>query len=506
MESDFELRLAPLVPDDHDLFAGDPALKLVVRDATSVELSFLDEAGAGSPSLGNRPPLVGAHVGLLIEEAGGPKNRLNTGRMSGWGEAGPFDLARGGETEEVELLVSGFARFGTLGALPTPLRYTTAAVTSSGAVWLFGGAPDPFSAAGSSTDAVLRLEDLDSGDWTFEAMTPLGRPLAQSAAVVIGPSEQEEVLVTGGRSNFVTSAGNQTYAALYNADSGEQVWASTGFSSQLRIPRSDHTVVRLSNGRVLLLGGITNSGDIESEALYESFDPNTRAFTRDSSWVAPVASVGVAGTAIGEEGALFCGGATFENIAGGYTETPSARCAIIGLDGVARAAAALPTAVSLPAMTTLLDGRVLLTGGITETVVRDGSGNGSGQTTTLAWIYDPHFDAWSPVGGLSQARAAHAIVATPSGGAVVIGGTSSGGVLFQQLGEPVDCTEVFDVSEDTWTVQRPCSAGGGGAFPAVASSPDQGAFVLAGGDADDDGGRTFGIVSLGPRLPTGQEP
>jgi hypothetical protein len=73
-----------------------------------------------------------------------------------------------------------------------------------------------------------------------------------------------------------------------------------------------------------------------------------------------------------------------------------------------------------PALGRLADGRVIVTGGYTDTT----------ETAALSTteIYDPKTNAWSPGPKLNHARGGHAAVSLASGAIVVAGGESSGAV------------------------------------------------------------------------------
>jgi hypothetical protein len=86
-------------------------------------------------------------------------------------------------------------------------------------------------------------------------------------------------------------------------------------------------------------------------------------------------------------------------------------------------------------MTTLLDGRVLVAGGIDARWV-----------TASALLYDPYTDSWSPVAPLAVARASHTATLLLDGRVLVTGGVGSDSNL-----NPLSSAELFDPATRTWS-------------------------------------------------------
>ena len=138
------------------------------------------------------------------------------------------------------------------------------------------------------------------------------------------------------------------------------------------------------------------------------------------------------------------------------------------------------------------DRMVLATGGFTG----ESTGGESQEPSDQAWMYDVASDTWRILGRLATARADHIAIPTLDERIVIVGGVATGGPL-AAIGEGVDCSEVYDPSNDTWSVGG-CSATGSGANPAVGVDALHGALVLSGADELGGGARTYGIVPFSP--------
>lgn len=205
-----------------------------------------------------------------------------------------------------------------------------------------------------------------------------------------------KVLVAGGHSG----SGYLDTAELYDPVTG--TFTATG---PLDSARASHTATLLQNGNVLIAGGWDGTNFLDSAELY---DPATGAFTATGSMS------GARGyhtaTRLQNGKVLLTGGEG----AGGSLQTAqlydptTGSFASTGDLGAARAfhAAAL-----------LQDGKVLVTGG------RDGA-----TYTNTAEIYDPAAGAFAATGAMSAARGSHTATVLPDGKVLVAAG-SDGTVL-----------------------------------------------------------------------------
>jgi hypothetical protein len=221
-----------------------------------------------------------------------------------------------------------------------------------------------------------------------------------------------KVLVAGGYSYTGDSGATLASAEVYDPDAGS--WTVTG---TMITPRFGHAATLLPDGEVLVVGGLGKDGDLTSAELY---DPNTGTWT-----------------------------------AAGTMGTPRNH----------------PTAVALP------DGKVLVAGGV---------------ELASAELYDPVTGAWTSTGTMSTPRYGQAATLLPDGKVLVAGGATN------PVGSPsylLDSAELYDPATGAWTTtgtmvsiysQSPATllpdgrvlVGG---FPPELYDPGTGSWTAAGG-------------------------
>lgn len=510
VDADYQLELHPRLLHS-DVFDQERDVTLSIREGSGQhELSPLGSSSEGSLTLGELGPLDGAWLGLLVEEEGGAG-------VVAWREVGPFDLGLGDAPLSVDVLLGRPGKMADLDALANPQRTfsTAAAMTAGGDVYLFGGVQNlVFTGANlPGTARILKLDDLDNGSWSFievGQMPELGgeaRRAAASADLVEGAEGEPLIFVAGGRSLLFASDGstgtNLRSGFLYDPALDEVVWEG---DEALTTRRSEHTTAVLQNGKVILVGGITANGTIRDNPAIELFDPQSRTSTNGVGVVA-AGGLGAQVAAIGERGALICGGGALNSDTNGVFLVPSKMCSLVSLSGQVSAAADLPEPLTLFSLTALDDGRVLAAGGVSGPTWSDPS---MGACTApeaspchtraslgSAWLYDPEEDSWAPTGPLAHPRSMHEAARLSDGTVLLVGGTVEGGGLFPTVGAPVDCQERFDPQTGTFS-ETICTATGSGAQPALTSHPQDGVFALSGYDADYAGGRAFGFALAPP--------
>lgn len=166
--------------------------------------------------------------------------------------------------------------------------------------------------------------------------------------------------------------------------------------------RTRHTATLLSNGKVLIAGGLVGYTALESAEIY---DPDTGTFT-PTGMTAPR---GVHTATLLQSGkVLMVGG-------GGGTSTE-----IYDPDTRTFTAAGNSVTQRYDHTATLLQsGAVLLAGGYSNSGAGGGSGT-SGQVS--AEIYDPAAGTFTATGNLTVARDRHAAILLPSGSVFIAGG------------------------------------------------------------------------------------
>ena len=199
----------------------------------------------------------------------------------------------------------------------------------------------------------------------------------------------------------------------------------------MKVARSHHTATLLSDGRVLLAGGVYSTAPI---ANLEIFDPSTRTFTA----AAPLKHARQDHTAT-----LLSDGTVL--IAGGYGSSGPLSSAEIfdPVTGKVTQTGSLSQARTRATASTLFnfDGTVLVEGG-------QGVG---GVDLKKAEEYDPATGSFTTLAAhMNTARSGHVGVTLPYNGKVLIaGGTSAG--------QPVTDDEVYDPITSTFLANEPMS-------------------------------------------------
>lgn len=502
IESDYALQIVPHALQGQAPFANGNELELVIiPDGGNPEVHYLGPIEGGEVQGGELPPIpAGSTVGILVEEPGGSPSTYDADRVVAWGSTQiAEELSTGGTQTSIDLLVAEVGAVGDLGVNSSArVRFGAGmAMTRSGSVYLFGGGTDTNNPS-DTTNKILKLDDLDTGTWSFEKIDtniPTYDSLSNRfglAAAVVEDDGQELIFVSGGRDDPGTIPAVSTNGAfLFDPATDQVVWGDKTSHDRMVEPRSEHKMLVMDNGRVLIYSGwISNS----FRPAVEIFNPANRKFEFSDS--VDVGETEVAAASMGPEGAIVCGGGTLSNP--NSDTTPTKACNYVNLQGLVTPGPDLPDAAMAIGMTRLADGRVLATGGIHQTVAH----NNKAPAESSAWILEN--GSWSTLAGsMVSPRAHHEIVALPNGDAIVIGGTSEGGAVFSQPGPAEPCPEYFDSKANAFLPMTPCTNSGAGAWPRVSIQPDRGAFIFAGEDLEvgqEHLGDAFGFIGFPPNL------
>jgi hypothetical protein len=208
--------------------------------------------------------------------------------------------------------------------------------------------------------------------------------------------------------------------------------------------RMGHSAVRLRDGRVLIVGGLSDLNNqlaalgsaLDSTEIY---DPATNSFVRGPKLSEPKAGCSVVELTDGR--ILIAGGITYAVVFGIKIPAISTTCQIfdpatntLSNTGGLSASRALGTITRMP------DGRVLIAGGANGSVV------GGGIPTDKAEIYDPSSGSWTSTGSMATNRGFAPGLWLPDGRFAVFGGAN--GTLLAPT--PVAGAEVFDPQKGTW--------------------------------------------------------
>jgi hypothetical protein len=310
-------------------------------------------------------------------------------------------------------------------------HYAAATKLLDGRVLVAGG----FTAGGVTNDAALY--DPAAGTWT--AAAPMLIPRSDPSATLLPDGR---VLVVGGEP--VAPGPGTATAEIY--DPAANSWTATGSMAQARVR---HTATLLANGQVLVIGGYDRpAGATTFTDTAERYNPATGTWTALNNrlsvpraqhaaelmpdGVTVLVAAGVHGLGFATSAELLraddTAATTVMPASGGSGNVAqSVRLAdgsvLVTTDASATAWRFHPTTSawststqgairSLPTMTRLADGRVLLAGGV---------------NLATAEIYNPDVNVWTTAASMPTERRAGAAALLNDGKVLVIGGFDDGG-------------------------------------------------------------------------------
>ena len=312
----------------------------------------------------------------------------------------------------VQLRAGSPGVFENTGDLTTIQSGHTATLLPNGKVLVTMGSP-------GTAPASVELYDPATGTWTATSSVSVGN----GHAATLLPNGK--VLVSGGR---IFQNGHPLFlaaASLYDPASG--TWTATG---SLITARSIHTSTLLPNGKVLVIGGSSNSGTPANEELY---DPASGTWTATGSLAA--ARRGHSATLLLNGMVLVASGLNGNDIPIATAELydpESGTWATTGSLGTTRR--------SLSTGTLLPDGKVLFAGGYDDIT-----------PLASAEVYDPVSGTFSATGSLSGPRSGYNAKLLPDGKVLVAGGVDNNGPPYHFVAN----AELFDPANGTWTPTGP---------------------------------------------------
>jgi WD40 repeat protein len=310
-------------------------------------------------------------------------------------------IAGGGDRSVIlataELFNPASRTFAPTGNMISARARHTATLLRNGTVLVTGGR--------DASDNVLATAELfNSSSMSF---TPTGGMSTARESHTATLLSDGKVLITGGKD----ATGSLATAELFDPTSGS--FTPTG---SMQIERQFHTATLLKNGKVLVTGGRDADGNVLTTA--ELFDPSSGVFVPTGSLhaarefhTATLLSDGRVLITGGDDGKVTLPTAElFDPTSGSFTPT-----------GSMHAVREFHTA------TLRSDGTVLVAGGAEFTPEVDGSGQAVFllEPTATAEVFDPASGSFRSVGDMANARARHAAVLLLDGEVLVTGGINN---------------------------------------------------------------------------------
>lgn len=256
--------------------------------------------------------------------------------------------------------------------------------------------------------------------------------------------DEDAILVVGG-AHEASDGTLQSLkdAILYHTADGASTSAPT-----LTHPRAFHTATKLSNGNVLVAGGMDESAVVsEIYGPDPSSDPNTPSYIWMEAAPLPQPTMRAVATLLDDETVLHVGG-----IYSGGTNEVSPEVLLYDPDANAwNVAPDMPETAQRHGhtLTKSSDGSVLAIGGFSSC---PSAGYSPSAVNSVA-RYDPSTKTWTSVKSMNQARAYHTATLLKNGQVLVAGG---GGSISDDCLRPTWNTvfasaEVYDPDTNTWT-------------------------------------------------------
>ena len=253
-------------------------------------------------------------------------------------------------------------------------------------------------AAISITAALSVRASGETGAWSTGDRLTTGRE--EHAATLL---PDRNVLITGGtdgRGTVLASA--EVYKPATNR------WTA---ARSMATARFDHTATLLPSGKVLVAGGLVGPEPFGSLATTEIYDPATDSWSAAAPMI--LSRARHTATLLSDGRVLVVGGITLTVEAGGLFPSQPSDAEIYDPKANRWAATAPMGCYRLdPTATRLADGRVLVAGGECDAA-----------TLNSTEIYDATLDRWISAAPMGVRRSGHAATLLPDGDVLVVGGT-----------------------------------------------------------------------------------
>ena len=303
--------------------------------------------------------------------------------------------------------------------------------------------------------------------WSESGALPTGLTFAVDGSLTGTPTVTGSFPITVTVKDPFNQSGSQAFTINVYAHG----FKATG---SMAIERATHTATLLNSGKVLIVGGIDNSGNVLASA--EVFDPASGSFSGTGSM--STRRMNHSATLLGNGKVLIAGGCDgsgtclssaelYDPATGTFSSTGS-------LTGVRWGHTA----------TRLVNGKVLLAGG-----------NDSNAITATADLYDPVAGTFSATGAMADARQSHTATLLGTGKVLIAGGTDNQG--------PTATAELYDPNAGTFaatgsmTTSRsdPTATLLGSGKVLMAGGLDANIGVLASAELFDPAAGTFALTT-----------
>ena len=297
--------------------------------------------------------------------------------------------------------------------LPFPRAASGIVTLTDGTVLVAGGGLPTNSNGGVNAVTNANIWNPTSQAWTNAGSLVTARYSPPAVRLTDG----RVLIVGGGATN--TQAQGIASAELYSSITN-QFTLTTGSLPQ---GRTSHQSALLPNGGVVILGGSGGFGIFPRALMI--FDPTTQLFTTGPDMLA-TSRVSFSATRLPDGRILYCDGSSV------FGSAELGTCEIYdGATNTVSSTGSMGTARSMFGLITLPTGKVLALGGTT---------GGTTMTLASAEIYDPASGAWSATGAMGTSRISAAMALLKNGTVLVAGG----GTISMGVYTVVNTAEIYD--------------------------------------------------------------
>jgi hypothetical protein len=405
----------------------------------------------------------GSSITTLVTMSGNLATSAGTGTSCG----GPtmISAASGAVTGSTALKVAVSGGAACIGTMIQARDPHAATLLNTGKVLITGG----LSTAGQLTSGLTTAELYDPGPATSTATGPMHSAHAYHTATQLNDGN---ILIVGG----VDSTGSPTTSAELYSPVANAFATVTGLNANgvtgLNTARYQHTATLLSDGTVLIVGGVDSTGSPTTSA--ELYNPATQTFTAVAGLQGSLSTARFAHTAtlLRWGGVLIAGGYDSKGnpLASAELYDPSCTCIYLNTDNN-NVVSGMSVSRAAHTATPLNDGTVLIVGGAgaspstaevyspntglfaltsgnlslgrylhTSTMLTNGTilvAGGvqfnSGTATASEETYDPTTGGFTSVGNLLTARFSQTATLLPDGTVLIAGGVDSNGISLASL-------------------------------------------------------------------------
>ncbi|HZN40572.1 MAG TPA: kelch repeat-containing protein [Planctomycetota bacterium] len=293
-----------------------------------------------------------------------------------------------------------------------------------------------------SNDVVTQTGMPDTGVLTT-AVLGTARALATSFFDRDNNAGQGDVVIAGGGTGSLTAATGLATTEVWDFRHMQRVAGAT-----MTTARALHLAVPLTDNRVLIIGGVNAAGVTLSSC--EIYDPTTNSYAATGSMATP--RVLHAACRLADGRVMVAGGTSTvqPDVVAALTNTQNTVEIWNPATNLWSGASPIGGARLAPALTLLSTNQVMVSGGIQVTVFLGIPIAANSVTTVQRW--NPGTGSWTAGGSMSQARAGHHYnqVTLLDGRVLMTGGVNMPSLAGASTAAPINGAEAYNPTTNTW--------------------------------------------------------